>query len=279
MNGLASLWRHSFVGPTAPDAGCRAPLTRLVWFAVSIAVLSAAAASFLAVWIDLPWWKIFRRCVSVAALLTLWSFMRYLHHRPLRALGLGAWGEGRRQVVQGALIGCSVVALIGAWYLLVGWCRVSIHPDSVRLWRILLVSVPAMGLVAVLEELIFRGYLLQQLMSCSKTLAMAGSSACYALVHLRPNPVWPSSGLELTGLFILGWVLALSALRTKQLYFAIGLHASLAYWARVNKLLIEFTTPSLQWLVGTNRLVNGVVAWCALAGIGWWILRRTRIPA
>ncbi|MEK7214709.1 MAG: CPBP family intramembrane glutamic endopeptidase, partial [Chloroflexota bacterium] len=132
-------------------------------------------------------------------------------------------------------------------------------------------------LVGGLEELIFRGYLLRQLLACSQPLAVAGSSAAYALVHLRPNPVWPSSGLELAGLFILGCVLAASVLRTKQLYLAIGLHASLAYWARTNKLLIDFTAPpELQWLTGTNRLINGVAAWCALAGIGWWMTRRDR---
>lgn len=266
------------MGPTAPEAGCRAGLTRLVWFAVSIAVLSAAAGGFLSRWIDLPWWKIFRRCASVSALLTLWFFMRHLHHQPIRTLGLGAWKAGRRQVAQGVLIGCSVVALIGGWFVLAGWCRVAIHPDSMRLWRTLLISLPAMGLVGVLEELIFRGYVFRQMLACSQPLlAVAGSSACYALVHLRPNPVWPSSGLELAGLFILGCVLAASVLRTKQLYLAVGLHASLAYWARTNKLLIEFAAPpELQWLTGTNRLVNGVAAWCVLAGIGWWMTRRDR---
>ena len=123
------------MGPTAPEAGCRAGLTRLAWFAASVAVLSAAAGGFLGRWIDLPWWKIFRRCASVSALLTLWFFMRHLHHQPIRTLGLDAWKGGRRQVTQGVLIGCSVVALIGAWFLLAGWCRIAIHADSMRLWR------------------------------------------------------------------------------------------------------------------------------------------------
>lgn len=282
------------MGPTTPDAGaprceappaggakqgCRANLTRLVWFTVTIAILSAVAGSLLALWIPLPWWKIFRRCVSLSALFTLWFFMRHLDRQPFRTLGLGAWAEGRRQVVRGVLIGLSVAVLVGTLYLGLGWWRVSLYPDSRRFWSTLLASVPAMGLVAVLEELIFRGYVLRQLLACSRTLALAGTSAAYALVHLRTAPVWPSSGLELVGLFILGWVLALSVLRTKQLYLAIGLHASLAYWARVNKFLVEFTTPSLQWLVGTSRLVNGVAVWCVLAGVGWVMTRRTRISA
>ena len=71
-------------------------------------------------------------------------------------------------------------------------------------------------------------------------------------------------------------VLALSYLRTKQLYFAVGLHAVLAYGARINKLLIQFSNPTLAWLVGTNRLVNGLEGWLALVGLGLWVWRMRR---
>lgn len=277
------------MGPIAPEAGaprceappaggakqgCRTNLTRLVWFALSILLLSALSSALLHRWLDLSWWKVFRRSVSLSAAFTLWTFMRYLHHQPLRALGFGPWRQGRRQVGWGVGLGCGLVLLMGALYLGSGVCHLSVHPDVGRVWRTLLLSVPAMGLVAVLEEAIFRGYLLQHLMACSKTLAVAGSSAAYAAVHLRPDPTWPASGFELIGLFILGWVLALSTLRTRQLYLAIGFHGSLAYWARVNKLLVEFAAPSWQWAVGTSRLVNGVAAWAGLIGLGWLMARR-----
>ena len=82
------------------------------------------------------------------------------------------------------------------------------------------------------------------------------------------------TGLELIGLFLLGTVLALSSLRTKQLYLAVGLHASLAYGAGINKLLFTFPDPSRAWLTGTSRLVNGLVGWVVLLAVGglivWW---------
>lgn len=170
-------------------------------------------------------------------------------------------------------MGLGLVVVLGAGYLVTGVCELAIHPDRWRLWRTVLGFVPAAGVIAVLEELVFRGYLFQQLLACSKGLAVVGTSAAYALVHVKSSLTWPGSVLELGGLFLLGVVLALSVVRTGQLSLAIGLHAALAYCARTNKLLLAFPDASLQWLVGTNRLVNGVIAWLALIVIGIVMMR------
>ncbi len=251
----------------------------LLWFALSIVVVSLLLSWIVQFWVHLSLWKIFRRCVSIAAALMLWVFIRLVHGRSLRSFGLGAWREGKRQLLQGILLGCGVVLVLGGVYLVIGVCRISIHENHWHVGRTLVAFVPAAILIAVLEELVFRGYILQQLLASSRRLAVLGSSISYALVHLRPSMIWPGTALELIGLWILGLVLAASYLRTKQLYLAVGLHAALAYFARVNKLLVEFTNPSLQWLVGSNRLVNGVIAWFVLLGVGWVIARRTRATA
>ena len=254
---------------------CRQNLLRLLAFTASIIVVGLGLSAVAKLWVPLSWWVIFRRCVSIAASVSLVVFMWRVHHQTIRSLGLGPWNPlGRRHFIRGALLGCGTIALMAAIYLGSGICRIGIHPDTTRVWMTLLAFIPAAGLIGVLEELIFRGYILQQLMACSKWLAVAGSSAAYAVVHLRAVPVWPQSGFELTGLFILGVVLALGTLRTKQLYLAIGLHASMAYWARLNKLLIAFPSHSpLQWLVGTSRLVNGLIAWLVLGLLGLALMR------
>ena len=263
---------------TVQDPRCGTTLRQLLWFTLSIAAISGVVSAIAAVWIDLPWGKIFRRCVSLAALLTLWLFTRPLRGHTLQFLGLADWVRGRPQLLRGALLGFGAMALLGTLYLATGACLIHVHADTLRVWSTLVGFLPAAGLIAVLEESIFRGYVLKHLLACSKPIALVGSSAAYALVHLRPHPVWPASGFELVGLFLLGWILALGTLRSGSLYLAIGLHGSLAYCARVNKLLLEFPGLSLQWLVGTNRLVNGVAAWLALLGIGWIITRGHMTP-
>ncbi len=244
-------------------------------FTLTIILLSAAFSGLLTPVVNLPWWKVFRRCASVSAAAALWLMMR-AQRQPLRSLGLGPWATGRRWVLRGALLSLGAAGLLQGLYLLAGMSAYALHPEHARVARIVITFVPAAGLVAVLEELIFRGYVFQQLRTCSQRLAVWGSSLAYAVIHLRPNPVWPQSGFELIGLAVLGWVLARSVLQTNQLYLAIGLHAGFAYWARTSKFFFEMTAPSLAWLTGSTRLINGVGAWCALAGIAWWISRQRR---
>jgi hypothetical protein len=49
----------------------------------------------------------------------------------------------------------------------------------------------------------------------------------------------------------------------------------LAYGARVNKLVLAID-PSITWLTGTSRLINGVVSWVVLLGLGVLVWRKTR---
>ncbi len=272
---------------------CRTNVARLLGFTLCVVLVGLLLSVIVKVWVDLSWWKVFRRCVSIAASLSLVFFLWRVHHQSIRSLGLGPWHPlGKRDLLRGVLLGCGTVALMASLYLGTGLCLIAVHPNTTRVWLTLIGFIPAALLIGVLEELIFRGYVLQQLLACSpepsrfrhfarrglpslrKVAAVTGSSLAYALVHIRAVPVWPQSGFELIGLFLLGVVLAIATLKTKQLYLAIGLHASLAYWARVNKLLIAFPGPSWQWLVGTNRLVNGIVTWVVLLGLGWYLSRK-----
>jgi hypothetical protein len=92
---------------------------------------------------------------------------------------------------------------------------------------------------------------------------------------MRPNPEWPRTGFELVGLFILGCLLSICVIKRSNLYLAIGLHAVLAYWARVNKLFFKVDDQFAQWLIGTNRLVDGVLAWVVFAVILCIIVTRS----
>jgi membrane protease YdiL (CAAX protease family) len=251
-------------------------------FGISVALLSVAlsgiallTAHLVAVpWAGLSWWTVTRRCVSMAAALSLWWCIRYAERRSLGSYGLGPLRAGKRDLARGLALGAGTLVVLLGLGLAVGLVRLQITPDQGKLWRTVIGFLPAAGVVGLLEELVFRGFLLRHLLACSTAVAVLASSACYALVHLKHPAMDWAVGRELIGLGVLGAVLAMTVLRTRTLYLAIGLHASLAYGVRVNKLLLEFPEPSLCWLTGTTRLVNGLLSWLALLGIGgivlWW---------
>jgi len=218
---------------------------------------------------------IFRRCVSIGAAISLWLSVQKFGKRSLRSYGFSRTGAGTRQLLFGLLLGLGTLGLLFGIGLMSGTCRIDITPDRSKLWWTVLGFIPVAALVGVLEELVFRGFLLQHLLPFSRPVAVAVSSALYALVHLKTTSLGLGIWFELIGLFLLGSVLSLSYLATHQLYIALGLHASLAYGARVNKLVVHFfPEPPTLWVMGTGRLVNGMVSWALLLVIGgivmWW---------
>jgi putative exosortase-associated protein (TIGR04073 family) len=247
-------------------------------FGASILLIGSLLTLVALPWVDLPAWKIFRRCASIAAVLSLWLAVTRGERRSLASYGLADWGAGKRQLLAGLVLGAAgFSAMLAAGFASGTWALKAL-PDT-RLPLIAATFIPAAVLIGVLEEYVFRGYILRQLWPSSPAAAVLVSSAAYALVHIK-SPTWTLlSALELAGLFLFGLVLAYACLRTGQLYLAIGLHAALAYGVRLNKLWIEFPDASLAWLVGTSRVINGVISWAGLlvmaAVIAWW----TRRPA
>ena len=251
----------------ADRQACAAGVASVVGFGLCVAILALLFSLIAKPWVDLSLWRVFRRCVSIASALSLWIFIRKLERRSFRSYGFAAPRAGKRQLLFGVLLGLgALVLLVGVWSALGAW-RVKITPNLPKLWVTVVGFLPIAVLVGVLEELVFRGFILQHLLGGSRVFAVIASSALYAVVHLKAATLNLAVWLELGGLFLLGGLLALSYLLTRQLYLAVGLHAMLAYGARVNKLLIEFTNPSIAWLVGTSRLVNGVASWVILLGI------------
>ena len=263
--------------PSRRAASSRSAWWSVVCFGGFVFLISGILSIIALPWVTLPWWKIFRRCVSVASAISLWLCVRKLERRSFRSYGLPRHQGGGRQLLFGIGLGLGALGLMLAVGLATGLCRVALSPDRAKLYTVVLGFLPAVALVSILEELVFRGFILQQLLPSSRAAAILVSSALYSVVHLKEPMFNLGTALQLGGLFLLGVVLSLGYLRTRQLYLPMGLHASLAYGARVNKLLIEFTDSSLSWLVGTSRLINGVMSWVVLLGIGviifWW--RRT----
>ncbi len=266
------------MAPAASKSRTRSSaLWTLCRFGLSVFLISLIISLLALPWTDLSWWKVFRRCASIGAVISLVVFIKRIERRSFSSYGLLPHGAGKRHFLFGLALGLLGLAFMLGLGLLTGACRLDLTPDTARLWSTILGFIPAAVMVGILEELVFRGFILQHLLALSQPVAVIGSSALYAIVHLKITEITMHTWLELGGLFLLGAVLAISYLLTRQLALSIGLHAVLAYGARVNKLLLEFTNQDLSWLVGTSRLVNGIASWIAIAGIGgmivWWARR------
>jgi membrane protease YdiL (CAAX protease family) len=257
------------VAPATDNPPYRSNLALIGLFVFLVIALSLALSALAWPLVNLSWWKTFRRCVSIAAALSLWIVIKRVERRSLRSYGFSNVATGGRELLLGLGLGLLGLCVMLGLGLMMGFCQIALSPNRLKLWTLLIGFLPAALLVGVLEEFVFRGFLLQRLMGYSKWIAVIGSSAAYALVHLKSPEVSALTYLELGGLFLLGWLLSLSYLKTRQLFMAVGLHAMLAYGSRVNKLIVSFPNVELSWLTGTSRLVNGLLGWGILLALGW----------
>ena len=111
--------------------------------------------------------------------------------------------------------------------------------------------------VGFAEELIFRGWLLEELKKqFGLKKAIIVQALIFSIVHIGFNlPFWEMISI-LTGLFLLGILLSLVRLKDKNsLWGSIGLHGGLVgLWFLVNNGLLDISTKSPEWLVGPGNI-------------------------
>ncbi|HSK24574.1 MAG TPA: CPBP family intramembrane glutamic endopeptidase [Egicoccus sp.] len=101
----------------------------------------------------------------VVALLAAWVPSRYLDHRPLRSLGLDLDRTRLRQFGVGVLVGTGLMGGVLVVYLAAGWARVTgwFAAEDEQFLAAFALLVVTYAAVAFLEELLFRGYLITNL--------------------------------------------------------------------------------------------------------------------
>ena len=111
--------------------------------------------------------------------------------------------------------------------------------------------------VGFAEELIFRGWLLEELKNqFGIEKAIIFQASIFSIVHIGFDmPLWEMICI-LCGLFILGILLALIRLKdSNSLWGSIGLHGGLVgLWFLANNGLIEISKEAPTWLVGPGNL-------------------------
>lgn len=183
----------------------------------------------------------------------IWLFMKYLDKEHFMKVGFEPKNRLNEFLV-GIVIGAFIMT---AGYLLLLFLGEINFERVIFDFKEIIISIFLFIIVAVMEELLMRGYILKNLMiSFNKYVALIISSILFSLMHaFNPN----IDLFSLTNIFLAGILLGISYIHTKNLWFPIALHLSWNLFQTIfgfnvsgqkNYSLIEFS-------ITENNLLNG----------------------
>ncbi|MDC0917940.1 CPBP family intramembrane metalloprotease [Candidatus Marinimicrobia bacterium] len=151
----------------------------------------------------------------------IWFMMAVVNREPLMDIGLSVENRGKEMLagVGGALL------FIGGIFLIL-WVLGAITVTGSVGFKAEVFMVSLMLFIAAFnEEIVFRGYLLKNMMdeTDNRWIALAGSSVFFALVHSSNPSVW-STWVPMTELFAAGFILGISYTFTKNLWLPTFFH-------------------------------------------------------
>jgi hypothetical protein len=234
--------------------------------------------------------------VSLPAItLATWIARRGLDRRSFRSLGLDRAAGWQRDLLVGFAIPIPLFGLIYFFELGMGWLEFQSWGWAERgvLATALGVLLMLLAFVAVgfYEELLFRGYYLQNLKDGTNLgIAVLASSAAFGLAHLGNLNASLTSTL---GIFAAGLFWAFAWIRTRSLWLPIGMHVG---WNFLQGPVFGFEvsgnpTPSLvRHIVNGPELITGgafgpeagllvLPAMAIGAGLIWWYTRHRETAA
>ena len=188
---------------------------------VDMANPDSAEALFSEMSFDSPVMLILTGFSLLGSFAALWVATKFIDRKPLMSIGLSVKDKANEM-----LIGLGfALAFIGGLFLVL-WLIGAINISGYVGFKpgVFIVSV-MLFMAAFDEELIFRGYILNNLMdsTSNRWIALAGSSLLFALLHSGNTNVW-STWVPMTELFAAGFILGISYTFTKNLWFPTFFH-------------------------------------------------------
>lgn len=190
----------------------------------------------------------------IGMFLVVWIFRKAIDKKSIKSLGF-SFQNGPRSLLYGLLF--AVVIIGGGTLLLYATGHISLHQagsgtESLGLSFLLFI------MVALNEEIVMRGYVLNTLMGAmNKYLALGISALLFMAAHsFNPNV----SFLGLTNIFLAGILLGASYIYTRNLWFPISLHL---FWNFIQGPVLGYevsgsTSKGVFKVVDTgNELING----------------------
>lgn len=261
-------------------------LLLLLWLPVAVPVaLWSRDANQTAIW------TMALLFLGFLAIIRPWG--RWLHHDPqiLRTYGLGFGPESRRELLLGFGLGLTSLLLLFGLCGLLGW--VSWQMPSLGLGRIALEGLLVAVGVGLAEELVFRGWILDELeRDYRPQTALWANSLAYALLHfIKPLPEVIRTAPQFPGLVLLGMILVWMKRSTQshrrttvslltrpgRLALPIGFHAGIVwgyYLGNVGK-LVQLSPLGPEWLIGIDgNPLAGAMGLLCLGGLALYWQRR-----
>jgi membrane protease YdiL (CAAX protease family) len=168
---------------------------------------------------------VLRLALLFAALLAGYICTRWLEGLPGRALGLWPHPKWLRDFVVGSVIGVVSLAIATGIATAGGGLSFTVSGRAAlfQVGQTLILTAILFILAALAEEALFRGYPLQTLTRANLAwLAVLLTSVPFAAVHLRNPNV--AAGFTFINTSLAGVWLAVAYLRTRSLWFPLGVH-------------------------------------------------------
>ena len=188
---------------------------------VDMANPDSAEALFSEISFDSPVMLVITAFSLLGSFAALWVATKFIDRKPLMSIGLSVKDKTNEM-----LIGLGfALAFIGGLFLIL-WLIGAINITGYVGFKpgVFIVSM-MLFMAAFDEELIFRGYILNNMMdsTSNRWIALAGSSLLFALLHSGNPSVW-STWVPMTELFAAGFILGISYTFTKNLWFPTFFH-------------------------------------------------------
>ena len=188
-------------------------------------------------------------------LVVTWAFRRWLDKAPLRGLGFARAGLGRESA-WGLGLALASMAIILAAHLALGWADTHLNASSLSSIGTLGVMGLALLPAAAIEEIIFRGYLLQTLESWPGWWpAVSLSSLLFGFAHIA-NPAF--GFLPFVNITLAGLLFAVMYRLTRRLWLPIAYHFM---WNFAQGPLFGFPVSGLGFDTILKTEVHGPAVW------------------
>ncbi|TGL75674.1 CPBP family intramembrane glutamic endopeptidase [Leptospira jelokensis] len=207
--------------------------------------------------------KILSRTATIILFFSLIWFRKKIDKKSISSLGLEQFAKKRNELLIGFFVGIISLSLVVTTKVIFGVSTWAPKEFTNNDWFFSIYFLLVVFVIGFVEELFFRGYLLQSFVTeWGEKKAAIITSLFFSLTHfIRPITDILVLLPEMIGLFFVGYALSYAWIYTRSLYLPIGIHAGWVYVVKMQKMFVDPVPHDLHWFFGGDRLVTGAVAW------------------